>query len=82
MEAFHRKNNAKKQSSKKYMTLKSKIFLAMRIALVVGTILGIINHYDMFLSGNYETSRIVKILITYLVPFSVSLYSTTRIKHN
>jgi hypothetical protein len=64
------------------MTLKSKIFLAMRIALVVGTILGIINHYDMFLSGNYETSRIVKILITYLVPFSVSLYSTTRIKHN
>ena len=64
------------------MTLKSKIFLAMRISLVVGTILGIINHYDMFFSGNYETSRIVKILITYLVPFSVSLYSTTRIKHN
>ncbi len=64
------------------MTLKSKIFLAIRIALVVGTILGIINHYDMFLSGNYETSRIVKMLITYLVPFSVSLYSTTRIKHN
>jgi hypothetical protein len=64
------------------MALKSKIFLAMRISLVVGTILGIINHYDMFLSGNYETSRIVKILITYLVPFSVSLYSTTRIKHN
>ena len=64
------------------MILKSKIFLAIRIALVVGTILGIINHYDMFLSGNYETSRIVKMLITYLVPFSVSLYSTTRIKHN
>jgi len=64
------------------MTLKSKIFLAMRISLVVGTILGIINHYDMFLSGNYETSRILKMLITYLVPFSVSLYSTTRIKHN
>jgi len=64
------------------MNLKDKLFLAIRIALVVGTILGIINHYDMFLSGNYETSRIVKILITYLVPFSVSLYSTTRIKHN
>ena len=64
------------------MTLKKKIFLAMRISLVVGTLLGIINHYDMFLSGNYEMSRIVKILITYLVPFSVSLYSTTRIKVN
>ncbi len=64
------------------MTLKKKIFLAMRISLVVGTLLGIINHYDMFLSGNYEMSRIVKILITYLVPFSVSLYSTTRIKIN
>jgi hypothetical protein len=64
------------------MNLKDQLFLAIRIALVVGTILGIINHYDMFLSGNYETSRILKILITYLVPFSVSLYSTTRIKHN
>ena len=64
------------------MTFKKKIFLAMRISLVVGTLLGIINHYDMFLSGNYEMSRIVKILITYLVPFSVSLYSTTRLKEN
>ena len=64
------------------MILKKKIFLAMRISLVVGTILGIINHYDMFISGNYEMSRIVKILITYLVPFSVSLYSMTRIKVN
>jgi hypothetical protein len=64
------------------MTLKKKIFLAMRISLVVGTLLGIINHYDMFISGNYEMSRIVKILITYLVPFSVSLYSTTRLKEN
>jgi hypothetical protein len=63
------------------MILKKKIFLAMRISLVVGTILGIINHYDMFISENYETSRIIKILITYLVPFSVSLYSTTRIKN-
>jgi hypothetical protein len=62
------------------MILKKKIFLAMRISLVVGTILGIINHYDMFISENYETSRIIKILVTYLVPFSVSLYSTTRIK--
>ena len=64
------------------MTLKKKIFLAMRISLVVGTLLGLINHYDMFISGNYEMSRIVKILITYLVPFSVSLYSTTRLKEN
>jgi hypothetical protein len=63
------------------MILKKKIFLAMRISLVVGTILGIINHYDMFISENYETSRIIKILVTYLVPFSVSLYSTTRIKN-
>ncbi len=62
------------------MILKKKIFLAVRISLVVGTLLGIINHYDMFLSGNFEVSRIIKIFITYLVPFSVSLYSTTRVK--
>lgn len=64
------------------MILKKKIFLAVRISLVVGTLLGIINHYDMFLSGNFEVSRIIKIFITYLVPFSVSLYSTTRVKES
>lgn len=55
---------------------KRKLFLALKIALIVGTLLGAINHYDMFLSGNYETGRILKIIITYFVPFSVSLYSS------
>jgi len=49
---------------------------AVMMSLFVGTILGAINHYDMFLSGNYVPRRIYQLLITYLVPFVVSLYSS------
>jgi len=49
---------------------------ALWMMLLVGTIIGVINHYDMFLSGEFETRRIVQILVTYLVPFLVSLYSS------
>ena len=45
------------------------------MALIVGSILGAINHYDMFLAGKFEIRRIVQIIVTYFVPFIVSLFS-------
>ncbi|MDX1958533.1 MAG: nitrate/nitrite transporter NrtS [Leptospiraceae bacterium] len=59
---------------------KTNIILALKISCIVGTILALINHYDMFLSGNFELSRIAKILVTYIIPFSVSIYSSTFAK--
>src|SRR5207237_6857195 len=48
---------------------------AIVVALVVGTILMVINQADVLLSGHASTLVAAKIGLTYLVPFSVSMYS-------
>jgi len=45
------------------------------VALVVGTILMLINQADVLLSGHASALTVAKIGLTYLVPFSVSTYS-------
>ncbi len=60
----------------KHCLVRENLFLAFKAALVVGTLLGLINHYDMFIGGKYETVRIIKIIATYFVPFGVSLCSS------
>lgn len=53
---------------------KHNILRAVKVGLVVGTILAIINHYDMFLTGEYNLRRIIQIILTYFAPFFVSLH--------
>ncbi|HLG62306.1 MAG TPA: nitrate/nitrite transporter NrtS [Ktedonosporobacter sp.] len=48
---------------------------ALKTALVVGTILGMINHGQALLTGHMTFDRLISMLVTYLVPFSVSMYS-------
>jgi hypothetical protein len=48
---------------------------AVRVALVVGTLIFLINQADVVLSGHLTRLVAVKIGLTYLVPFSVSTYS-------
>ena len=43
-----------------------------RIALVVGTVLFVINQLDVVMAGNATTVTWVKSAVTYLVPFVVS----------
>lgn len=47
---------------------------SVRTALLVGTILALINHGADMLSGQLSARWIVPMLITYLVPFSVATY--------
>jgi hypothetical protein len=47
---------------------------SVRTALLVGTILAIINHGMDILSGQISARWIVPMLVTYLVPFSVTTY--------
>ncbi len=49
---------------------------ASQLSLIVGSILGAINHYDMFLSGEFVRRRLLQFAVTYLIPFCVSLYSS------
>lgn len=48
--------------------LKSNIILA----LIVGTILALINHFDAIFIGPFTKINLIQILITYLVPFFVA----------
>jgi hypothetical protein len=48
---------------------------AIVVALLVGTILCIINQGDVLLGGHVTAFVVVKMALTYLVPFSVSTYS-------
>ena len=49
---------------------------AIRVSLLVGTLLALINHFDAILSLHLTFEDILKILLTYLVPFGVSAYSS------
>lgn len=49
---------------------------ASKIALVVGTILAVINHGDSILGGDITYAIAIKVLLTYLVPYGVSTFSS------
>ncbi|KAF0677111.1 nitrate/nitrite transporter NrtS [Profundibacterium mesophilum] len=49
---------------------------AARVALVVGVVLATINHGDAILRGDIDLSRMLKIMLTFCVPYSVSTYSS------
>lgn len=57
---------------------KSVVARAVRVALLVGTILALINHGDALVRLAFDTNNVMKILLTYLVPYGVSTYSSVR----
>lgn len=57
-------------------TSKPVVKRATRIALIVGTVLAVINHGDRLVSGTLNLAAFMKILLTYFVPYSVSSYSS------
>ncbi|MDT8310315.1 MAG: nitrate/nitrite transporter NrtS [Methylophaga sp.] len=44
------------------------------VALVVGTILNLINHHDLFFGATLSLSTAIKIVLTYMVPYFVSTH--------
>ena len=48
---------------------------ALKIALVVGTILAVINHGDAILEASMANTDWVKVILTFCVPYGVSWYS-------
>ena len=51
---------------------------ALKIALVVGTILAAINHGDAILEASMTPTAWVKVLLTFCVPYGVSWYSAVQ----
>ncbi|WP_223421243.1 nitrate/nitrite transporter NrtS [Tateyamaria pelophila] len=54
----------------------SVIKRAIRIALIVGTVIAIINHGDRMVQGTMDAAAWLKCLLTFLVPYAVSTYSS------
>lgn len=57
---------------------RKNITTALLVALVVGSMLNVINSYDVFLNGDFSTKNTIKLILTYCTPFCVSLYSSVR----
>lgn len=55
---------------------------AIRVALVVGTILALINHGDTLLQGSLSAKALFQIALTYLVPYGVSTYASVETIRN
>ena len=66
----------------KYLTIafSKKVFpTALKVSLVVGTLLAVINHYPAMQSLSLSSENVFQILLTYLVPYSVSTYSSIKV---
>ena len=61
-------------------TSKSVISRAIKVSLVVGTLLNLINQGDSLFHLNFENLHILKLCLTYLVPYSVTTYTATAMK--
>lgn len=48
---------------------------AIKVSLVVGTILAAINHGDALTDGTFDLINAFKVLLTYCVPYVVSTFS-------
>jgi PAS domain-containing protein len=57
-------------------TEKRTLKRAIRVALLVGVILNLINQPGIFVSFSFHEASIAKIFLTFIVPFGVSLYSS------
>ncbi|WP_083921242.1 nitrate/nitrite transporter NrtS [Cytophaga aurantiaca] len=58
--------------------MSNNIKRALLVALVVGSLLNLINSYDVFLESNFTARNILRIILTYITPFCVSLYSSVQ----
>ena len=61
-------------------TSKPIISRAIKIALVVGTVLNLINQGEALFSLEGDNIHLLKFLLTYFVPYSVTTYTATALK--
>ena len=59
-------------------TQKKTVLRALKVAIVVGSLLMLINHGDIIVTGDIQLTHLWKILLTYVVPFLVSTYSSVE----
>ncbi len=61
-----------------YCLERDTLLFSVKMALVIGTLLALINHGQALLTGHLTSDRLVSLLLTYFVPFTVAMYSQIR----
>ncbi|MCR9276776.1 MAG: nitrate/nitrite transporter NrtS [Pseudomonadaceae bacterium] len=64
-----------------FLTLASRadvVRRALRTALLVGTLLMLINHGDALMAGDVDGMRLLRIVLTFLVPYGVATYASVQ----
>ncbi len=56
--------------------MKKIIWRSIKFSLVIGTILFLMNHYQLFMGVEMRDYELLQIALTYLVPFGVSYFSS------
>ena len=57
---------------------KETTFRAVKVALIIGPILTIINQHDVILQGQFDFKFFYKLVLTFMVPYCVSAYSSAK----
>lgn len=60
----------------KYAKQRVCIIRSLKVALIVGTVLAFLNHYDSIFSGTVNSVITFQIIITYAVPYSVATFGS------
>ena len=61
-----------------YSMNKRNITVALLAAILIGSLMNLVNNYDVFTGNRFTGRNVFKIVLTYIIPFCVSLYSSVR----
>ncbi len=63
-----------------YCLERATLRFSVKMALVVGTLLALINYGQAIITGHFTPDRLLPLLLTYCVPFTVAMYSQIQAK--
>ncbi len=61
-----------------YCLERDTLLFSLKMALVVGTLLAVINHGQALLTGHFAPGELLPLCLTYCVPFAVAMYSQVQ----
>ena len=61
-----------------YCLERDTLLFSLKMALVVGTLLAVINHGQALLTGHVTLGELLPLCLTYCVPFAVAMYSQVQ----
>ena len=77
-EASNRTTQLELRTIVMYCTERDTLLRSIKTALVIGTILAVLNHRQDLLAGQFSPRWVIPMGLTYLVPFAVATYGQVQ----